>query len=377
MVLKVGDMKDIYEYYVHITRYALQGNGADAAVLARKSIRYLAKNSPESAEKLKSLLADFDKLQPSASRGFFSQSLPIDSDSRLELLRREFVDMDMEPVWPDIVNRELDAVIEERVHEDALLAAGLTPTKSMLFVGPPGVGKTLAARWLSWKLGRPLLTLDLAAVMSSFLGRTGNNIRAVLNFAQKAPSVLLLDEFDAIAKKRNDDTELGELKRLVTVLLQAVDDWPPSGILLAATNHPELLDPAVWRRFERVVEFPNPTREQINELLRRKLVSEDFQQIDPWIDILSVVLENTSFAEVIRQLNAARRNSIVHNVKLKDSLEELLGNLVREKDKDLRMEIAGKLLQEGKSQRQVSLLTGFSRDKLRRHFSNSSKEGEI
>jgi hypothetical protein len=113
------------------------------------------------------------------------------------------------------------------------------------------LGDTLAARVLARTLGRPLLILDLAAVMSSFLGRTGGNLRHVLDYAKSIECVLLLDELDAIAKRRDDAGEIGELKRLVTVLIQEIDDWPSSGLLVAATNHPELLDPAIWRRFFR------------------------------------------------------------------------------------------------------------------------------
>ena len=130
---------------------------------------------------------------------------------------------------------------------------GLSPTRSAIFVGPPGVGKTLTARWLASQLGVPLYVLDLTAVMSSLLGRSGTNLRAALDFAKRSPCVLLLDEIDAIAKRRSDDTDIGELKRLVTVILQEVDEWPATGLLLAATNHAELIDPALWRRFDLVI----------------------------------------------------------------------------------------------------------------------------
>ena len=136
------------------------------------------------------------------------------------------------------------------------------------------LGKTLAARWIAKKLNRPLIVLDLWAVMSSFLGRTGNNIRNVLDYAKGLDCVLLLDEFDAIAKRRDDAVEIGELKRLVTVLLQEIDEWPSSGLLLAATNHPDLLDPAVWRRFELIVEFPMPTEAEIRQAIELFLGGE-------------------------------------------------------------------------------------------------------
>src|SRR5665213_3572636 len=128
---------------------------------------------------------------------------------------------------------------------------------------PPGVGKTLAARWIARELHRPLLTLDLSAVMSSFLGRTGANVRHVLDYAKGVDCVLLLDELDSIAKRRDDASDVGELKRLVTVLLQEIDDWPSTGLLIAATNHSDLLDPAVWRRFEMRVNFPMPGDESV------------------------------------------------------------------------------------------------------------------
>ena len=137
-------------------------------------------------------------------------------------------------------------------------------------MGPPGVGKTLTARWLAAQLKVPLYVLDLTAVMSSLLGKSGN-LRAAIDFAKREPCVLLLDEIDAIAKRRSDDSDVGELKRLVTVILQEVDEWPASSVLLAATNHPELIDPALWRRFDLVVQFKTPDEQAVKEAIKRFL----------------------------------------------------------------------------------------------------------
>lgn len=172
----------------------------------------------------------------------------------------------------------------------------------MVFTGPPGVGKTLAARWLAVQLHRPLLILDLASVMSSFLGRTGSNLRNVMDYAKSVECVLLLDEFDAIAKRRDDNGEIGELKRLVTVLLQEIDDWPVGGLLVAATNHGSLLDPAAWRRFEVQIDFPLPNREQAILAIHTFLHSDD-RSTREWDHVLATVSKSTGTDETLTPRN--------------------------------------------------------------------------
>jgi DNA polymerase III delta prime subunit len=358
-------MADIELDLVHIARLLSEGRNEEAISVARRDLRWIAKHRPDLAQASKGALSH---LEGNVLVRGAALSIPVDSDSRLELLRREVVPkVPVEPTWPAVVHEALDAVLKERSRELALTDAGLSPTRSMLFVGPPGVGKTLAASWLALKLGRPLLTLDLAAVMSSFLGRTGNNIRVVLDFARKTPSVLLLDEFDAIAKRRDDATEVGELKRLVTVLLQAVDDWPADGLLLAATNHPELLDRAVWRRFERIIEFPQPRVDDIRGAIERMLGPDFHVGLAVEVETLAALLLGKSFSEVARKVGGARRVAVVEGIPIQDALLRLLGDLSGEASLELKLRVARELFNKGSSQRDVSRLTGLSRDTIRKH----------
>ncbi|WP_208024622.1 AAA family ATPase [Amycolatopsis pithecellobii] len=270
----------------------------------------------------------------------------------------------MEPVFNTSVSAALAQVVEERKQADRLLDAGLNPTRTALFTGPPGVGKTLAARWIARELDLPFLVLDLSTVISSFLGKTGNNLRRVLDYAKGSPCVLLLDELDAIAKRRDDQIEVGELKRLVTVLLQEIDDWPATSVLLAATNHSELLDPAVWRRFEALIEFSIPgldlLEKSISKLLQDENVDEDL------ITSLATVLQGHSFSDVERDIVSIRRTSLVKNTDIGTALVELISRNAQYRDFETRKIIARSLVFEGKlSQRKASELLHVSRDVIR------------
>jgi len=167
------------------------------------------------------------------------------------------------------------ALLEELVREyrsaSVLHAHGLRPRSRALFIGPPGTGKSLTAEALAGELGLPLLTVDIATVVSSFLGETSRNLAAIFSFCSRGSWVVLFDEFDALAKERSDESEHGELKRVVTAFLQLLDGFDGRSLILAASNHPGLMDDAVWRRFDEVIEFRCPTQAEITSLIDLKL----------------------------------------------------------------------------------------------------------
>ena len=212
---------------------------------------------PGSAERLRKLLVETNhELRPTGVSA--ARTLPVDSDSRFPLIER--VRQVVEP--PLVLSDQQSATLREflsvaKSHAQ-LEAEGVDSAVSLLMYGPPGCGKSRLARHVASELGLDLYLARLDGLVSSYLGSTSKNIRALFDFAANRPCVLFLDEFDAIAKLRGDTQELGELKRVVNSFIQNLDTIGKQSIILAATNHESLLDAAIWRRFTYCLELSPP-----------------------------------------------------------------------------------------------------------------------
>jgi len=357
---RMAQSVDLGAELIRLAKLASKGDRDDSVLFIRSLVRRLRSDYPQ-------LAAELGKLMKSPARAAVLRKsvaqVPVDTDSRLQLARVDDpVILPVDPIWSEQVRQCLEQVVAERQRLDDLASANLAPTRSLLFTGPPGVGKTLTAKWIAASLSLPLITLDLSAVMSSYLGRTGSNVRNVMDYARGTPCVLLVDEFDAIAKRRSDHGEVGELKRLVTVLLQEIESWPQDGFLIAATNHSELLDPAVWRRFDVTIEFQLPDVTQLTAAVSLFLDGEEVSS-----SIRTAVVEaltGQSYSDVERSISKARREAVIGDESLEERLVALVRAFVGTAPKVRQKQIAVLLVQSGLSQREANVVTGVARNTI-------------
>lgn len=366
-------MNAFQEDLAQVIRLALAEQTEDVRLFVARLVRKYRNTDPELAEQMDLYLrAKHTRasapLRKVMSHPVVDKALPVDDESRLSLLKvfKDTAERER-PLLSSDIEETLNQLIQERRQTERLAALGLLPTRSAIFVGQPGVGKTVTARWLAAQLNVPLYVLDLTAVMSSLLGRSGSNLRTALDFAKRSPCVLLLDEIDAIAKRRSDDSDIGELKRLVTVILQEVDEWPATGLLLAATNHPELIDPALWRRFDLVIEFKSPDMAAVKEAVKRFL-GPDYALFGRWIDILTFAFSGESFSDIERDIQRFRRAVALGIASDADLIEEFVKSRASTLDHQARIDLAVLLAKQTRlSQHAISDITGVSRDTIRKY----------
>lgn len=168
-------------------------------------------------------------------------------------------------VLSDTVASQIAELVEEQHRTELLRSYGLEPRHRVLLFGPPGNGKTSLAEGLAFELSLPLLVVRYETLIGSFLGETSQRLKQVFDFARTRHCVLFFDEFDAVAKERGDVHETGEIKRVVNSLLMQIDDLPTNVLIVVASNHSELLDRAVWRRFQLRLELLQPDSKAIEK----------------------------------------------------------------------------------------------------------------
>lgn len=306
-----------------LIRASLDNDLREVRAISMRIIRRLKDSDPKIAEEIASALAEHS-IGASTQRSMGISPTPQDSETMQELVSiEEFIDL-QQPIFSKEISGQLEMFIKERQESEKLLQAGLIPPSSLLLHGPPGVGKTQIAKYLASKFELNLITLDLSSVISSYLGKTGQNLKKVLDYVKKQPSILLLDEFDAVAKRRDDMSDLGELKRIVNVLLKELENWPSHTILIAATNHPNLLDPAIWRRFDREIEIDLPSSKERCQMLTNEFYNVT-TSLDKILPIIAEITDGFSGADINKYSERTKRRVVLNGTTYSEALiQELL-----------------------------------------------------
>lgn len=170
-------------------------------------------------------------------------------------------------VLPERIRAQIQELVEEQHRAELLHAHNLRARNRVLLAGPPGNGKTTLAEALAFELMYPLIVIRYETLVGSYLGETSSRLKSVMDYARTQRCVLFFDEFETLGKERGDTHETGEIKRVVSTLLMQLDEMPDYVVVVAASNHPELLDRAVWRRFQLRIELATPTREQLAQYI--------------------------------------------------------------------------------------------------------------
>lgn len=270
------------------------------------------------ADKLKSIL-DNKLIANSKLKGELRRLMPqgvsIPADKRHHLPLAVTIDREElrhQMVLPQYTEEKIDRIEKEYAAKERLALHGLKYRQKILFYGSPGCGKSMGAERIAWNLGLPFLKVRFDVIISSFLGETASNLTKLFDGLKDYPCVLLLDEFDIVGQTRGNRQDVGEMHRIVNMLLTLLEEYNSPGILIATTNLEGSLDEALFRRFDDIIEMPKPSKEEVLRLTKMTLSSiEKDKQID-WEGIGKKMV-GFSAALVVKIANDAAKLAVIKN----------------------------------------------------------------
>ena len=228
---------------------------------------------------------------------------------------------------------KLKRILTEQKQRSRLQDYNLSPRRKILLVGPPGSGKTMTAAALAGELQLPLLTAIYSSLIGKFMGETANRLKLIFDAMSLTRGVYFFDEFDAIGTHRNSANDVGEIRRVLNSFLLFIENDQSESLIIAATNHQNLLDEALFRRFDDVIEYTLPTEEMICRVLETRLLLFDIQWND-WSEILNAA-QNLSLAEIVRAADESAKQAVLLNTEKIDK-ENLLSTISERRKINLR-----------------------------------------
>jgi len=230
------------------------------------------------------------------------------------LLSAEYTEMTFAPLtFSEVLVERFHRIILEQRQQHALLQHGLRPRRKILLYGPPGTGKTITASALAGELGLPLFTIRLDGLITKYMGETASKLRLIFDSMKSTRAVYFFDEFDAIGGDRNLGNDVGEIRRILNSFLQFMEQDQSESLILAATNYVKLLDNALFRRFDDVIEYKIPNEKQIERVIRNRLHHFKFKSVT-WEEIVAHA-KGLSHAEITRASDEAAKRSILGKLK--------------------------------------------------------------
>ncbi|PZN30673.1 MAG: ATPase [Proteobacteria bacterium] len=206
---------------------------------------------------------------------------------------------------------QLQRVIREQRHAGRLLQHGLSPRRKLLLVGPPGTGKTMTASVLAGELGLPLFLVRLDGLITKYMGETAAKLRHVFDATSSVRGVYFFDEFDAIGSQRSSSNDVGEIRRVLNSFLQMIEQDRSQSLIVAATNHPDILDQALLRRFDDVLRYELPDDARVADLLKTRLAGFPLGKVD-WSS-LAQAGKGLNHAEIVRAAEDAVKDALIHD----------------------------------------------------------------
>ena len=205
---------------------------------------------------------------------------------------------------------QMQRIIREQRHAGRIVEHGLSPRRKLLLIGPPGTGKTLTGTVLAGELGLPLFQVRLDGLITKYMGETAAKLRQIFDATSRTRGIYFFDEFDAIGSQRGLSNDVGEIRRVLNSFLQMIEQDRSHSLVVAATNHPGILDPALFRRFDDILHYDLPDKSQIAKLLMTRLARTAVKGVQ-WENLADSAM-GLSYAEVTRAANEALKDALIH-----------------------------------------------------------------